>query len=165
MPRRPPSPPPHGCRAVFRGQYEHAIDGKGRTSVPSRFREVLGTDEESRLVITTGLDPCLVAYPMKEWTLFEERLSALPRFDPSVAMIRRIYVSGAVEIEIDKLGRVLIPAALREYASLDRNALWAGMGKHLELWAKERFDELRASVLANPDQRVEMARRLAELGL
>jgi MraZ protein len=102
---------------------------------------------------------------MSEWALFEERLSALPRFDPSVAMIRRIYVSGAVEIEIDKLGRALIPAALREYAGLTRNALWAGMGKHVELWAKERFDELRASVLADADQRVAMAQRLAELGL
>lgn len=154
---------PNGWRRVFRGQYEHAIDGKGRTSVPSRFREVL--EGQSRLVITTGLEPCLVAYPMTEWTLFEERLSALPRFDPSVAMIRRIYVSGAVEVEVDKLGRVLIPAALRDYAGLARNALWAGMGKHLELWAKERFDELRASVLADPAQRMDMARRLAELGL
>lgn len=150
---------------MFRGQYEHAIDGKGRTSVPSRFREVLAADGESRLVITTGLEPCLVAYPMSEWTLFEERLSALPRFDPSVAMIRRIYVSGAVEVEVDKVGRVLIPASLREYAGLSRNALWAGMGKHLELWAKERFDELRASVLSDAEQRLEMARRLAELGL
>jgi MraZ protein len=150
---------------VFRGHYEHAIDGKGRTSVPSRFREVLGAAEESRLVITTGLDPCLVAYPMKEWTLFEERLAALPRFDPSVAMIRRIYVSGAVEIDIDKLGRILIPSGLRDYAGLARDALWAGMGTHLELWAKDRFDDLRAAALGDPAQRADMARRLAELGL
>ncbi len=150
---------------MFRGQYEHAIDGKGRTSVPSRFRDVLGSSDEPKLVITTGLDPCLVAYPMNEWGLFEERLAALPRFDPSVAMIRRIYVSGAVEVEIDKLGRILIPAALREYAGLARNALWAGMGRHVELWAKERFDDLRASVLADPAEREQMARRLAELGL
>jgi MraZ protein len=149
---------------VFRGQYEHAIDGKGRTSVPSRFREVLGPDE-TKLVVTTGLDPCLVAYPMQEWRLFEQRLAALPRFDPSVAMIRRIYVSGAVEVEIDKLGRVLVPAGLREYAGLARNALWAGMGPHLELWSKERFDELRNAALADETQRMEMARRLAELGL
>ncbi len=164
MPKRS-GPLPDGWPRVFRGQYEHAIDGKGRTSVPSRFREVLGTGAESRLVITTGLDPCLVAYPMQEWASFEERLSALPSFDPSVAMIRRIYVSGAVEVDVDKLGRILIPAALREYAGLVRNALWAGMGKHLELWSKERFDELRATALTDPKQRQEMARRLAELGL
>ena len=80
-------------------------------------------------------------------------------------MIRRIYVSGAVDVDVDKLGRVLIPASLREYAGLERNALWAGMGKHLELWSKERFDALRSSVLADADQRVEMSRRLGELGL
>lgn len=150
---------------MFRGQYEHAIDGKGRTSVPSRFREVLSDQEESKLVVTTGLDPCLVAYPMREWQAFEERLAGLPRFDPSVAMIRRIYVSGAVELEMDKLGRVLVPANLRGYAGLERNALWAGMGTHLELWSKERFEELRASVLDDPTSRAQMAQRLAELGL
>ena len=150
---------------MFRGQYEHAIDGKGRTSVPSRFREVLASQDEKKIVVTTGLDPCLVAYPMKEWLAFEQRLAELPRFDPSVAMIRRIYVSGAVELEMDKLGRVLIPANLREYAGLARNGLWAGLGTHMELWAKERFDELRASALADPDNRQQMAERLAELGL
>ena len=116
-------------------------------------------------MLTTGLDPCLVAYPMGEWEAFERRLAELPRFDPSVAMIRRIYVSSAVELEMDKLGRILIPAHLRGYAAFERNALWAGMGSHLELWSKERFDELRASVLGDEDQRQQMARRLAELGL
>src|SRR5690606_7007389 len=132
---------------MFRGQYEHAIDGKGRTSVPSRFREILAGSAENKLVLTSGLDPCVVAYPMEEWEAFEERLARLPRFDPSVAMIRRIYVSSAVELEIDKLGRILIPATLRANAGLERNALWAGMGHHLELWAKDRFDELRSQVL------------------
>jgi len=150
---------------MFRGQYEHAIDGKGRTSVPSRFREVLTSRNESKLVLTSGLDPCLVAYPMSEWEAFEERLAALPRFDPSVAMIRRIYVSGAVELEMDKLGRVLVPVNLRGYAGLERKGLWAGMGKHLELWSKPRFDELRNSVLTDPTSRLEMAQRLGELGL
>lgn len=150
---------------MFRGQYEHTIDGKGRTSVPSRFREVMASRDESRLILTSGLDPCLVAYPLSEWEAFEQRLAQLPRFDKSVAMIRRIYVSSAVELEMDKLGRVLIPAALRGYAGLERGALWAGMGQHLELWSKERFDALRSTVLDDPDTRMEMAQRLAELGL
>lgn len=150
---------------MFRGRYEHAIDGKGRTSLPSRFREVLAAGGESRLVLTTGLDPCLVAYPMSEWMAFEDRLSALPQFDPNVAMLRRIYVSGAVECDLDKLGRLLIPATLREHASLEREALWAGMGRHIELWAKDRFEGMRDAVLADDDKRAEMARRLAELGL
>ena len=150
---------------MFRGRYEHAIDGKGRTSLPSRFREVLAAQGESRLVITTGLDPCLVAYSMNEWIAFEERLAKLPQLDPMVANLRRIYVSGAIECEVDKLGRLLIPQTLRDHAGLERDALWAGMGRHVELWAKERFETLRAQVLGDEGKRIEMARRLAELGL
>lgn len=150
---------------MFRGQYAHAIDDKGRTSVPSRIRELLSAAGETRIVLTAGVDPCLVAYPMKEWIAFEERLASLPRFDPSVAMIRRLYVSGAVEIELDKVGRLLIPQTLREAAGLEREALWAGMGKHLELWAKDRFDAIRAQVLSDEAQKRDIAQRLAELGL
>ncbi len=150
---------------MFRGRYEHAIDAKGRTSLPSRFREVLAAGGESKLVLTTGLDPCLVAYPMSEWMAFEDRLSHLPQFDPNVAMLRRIYVSGAVECDLDKLGRLLIPATLRDHARLEREALWAGMGRHIELWAKPHFEGMRDAVLADEDKRAEMARRLAELGL
>jgi MraZ protein len=150
---------------VFRGRYEHAIDGKGRTSLPSRFREVLGALGDERLVITTGLDPCLVAYPWTEWLAFEDRLSRLPQFDPQVTMLRRIYVSGAIEVEPDKNGRILIPQSLREHAGLDREALWAGMGRHVELWSKGRFGELSAAVQDDDEARMEMARRLSELGL
>lgn len=150
---------------MFRGRYEHAIDKKGRTSLPAKFREVLGASGDSRLILTSGLEPCVTAYPMQEWLAFEERLAKLPRFDPSVAMIRRIYVSGAVEVELDKMGRVLIPASLRKHAHLERDALWAGMGPHAELWSSERFDALRSSVLDDDDKRLAMAERLAELGL
>lgn len=150
---------------MFRGRYEHAIDGKGRTSLPSRFREVLAAAGESRLVLTTGLDACVVAYPMAEWIAFEDRLARLPQFDPSVAQLRRIYVSSAVDCEVDRLGRVLIPASLREHGDLKREVLWAGMGKQIELWSKARFDALRAQVLEDDDKRLEIARRLAELGL
>ncbi|MGF1469856.1 MAG: division/cell wall cluster transcriptional repressor MraZ [Sandaracinaceae bacterium] len=151
---------------MFRGQYEHAIDGKGRTSVPSGFRSVLADREGGeRLVLTTGLEACLVVYPMAEWVAFEERLSRLPRFDRSVQRIRRIYVSSAIELEMDRLGRILIPANLRRHAGLERQALWAGMGDYVELWSKARFDALREEVLSDPAQRAEMEERLAELGL
>jgi MraZ protein len=150
---------------VFRGRYEHTIDGKGRTSLPSRFREVLAAAGDGRIVITTGLEPCLVAYAVQEWINFEERLSRLPQFDESVAMLRRIYVSAAVDCEVDKLGRVLIPAALREHAGLKRDLTWAGMGNHIELWDKGRYEGLRDTLLADPEKRHAMARRLAELGM
>jgi len=150
---------------LFRGRYEHSIDAKGRTSVPSRFREVMTAQGDSKLVLTTGLDTCLVAYPMAEWLAFEQRLSELPRFDADVVTLKRIYVSGAVECEIDKVGRLLIPAALRKHARLQRDALWAGMGSYIELWAKTTFENLRKDVLSDEERRLGIAKRLAELGL
>ena len=118
-----------------------------------------------RVVITTGLDPCLVAYPLKEWQAFEERLAKLPQFDASVMTLRRIYVSGAVDVEIDKLGRVLIPPTLRKHAALSRELLWAGMGNHIELWDRERFEAGCNQVLLDPEMRQAVAARVAELGL
>jgi MraZ protein len=150
---------------VFRGRYEHAIDGKGRTSLPSRFRDVLTARGDSRLIITTGLERCLVVHTLKQWQELEERLASVPKFDESVAMLRRIYVSGAVDCEMDKLGRLLIPAALRSHAGLQRDAIWAGMGDYIELWDKTRYDALRDSILSDPEKRHAMMKRLAELGL
>ncbi len=150
---------------MFRGRYEHSIDAKGRTSVPSRFREVMTAQGDSKLVLTTGLDACLVAYPMAEWIAFEDRLSALPQFDADVVTLKRIYVSGAVECDVDKVGRLLIPAALRKHARLKRDALWAGMGAYIELWSKEAFESLRTGALADDDRRLAISKRLAELGL
>lgn len=151
--------------SLFRGQHEHAIDAKGRTSVPAKFRDLLAAQSSERLVLTHGVDPCVVAYPMTEWLAFEERLSRLPQFDSSVATIRRLYVSGAVEIELDKLGRLVIPKELRDVAGLEREVLWAGMGRHIELWSKARFDGLRRAVLDDDKKRADIAARLAELGL
>ena len=150
---------------MFRGRYEHSIDAKGRTSVPSRFREVMTAQGESKLVLTTGLDTCLVAYPMAEWIAFEDRLSKLPQFDAEVVTLKRIYVSGAIECDVDKVGRLLIPAALRKHAQLKRDALWAGLGRYIELWSKETFEGLRRDVLAADDRRLAISKRLAELGL
>jgi len=150
---------------LFRGRYEHSIDAKGRTSVPSRFREVMTAQGESKLVLTTGLDTCLVAYPMAEWIAFEDRLSKLPQFDAEVVTLKRIYVSGAIECDVDKVGRLLIPAALRKHAQLKRDALWAGLGRYIELWSKETFEGLRRDVLAADDRRLAISKRLAELGL
>jgi MraZ protein len=133
--------------------------------LPSRFRETLAGLGEARLILTTGLDACVVAYPMPAWLDFEARLSKLPQFDESVTMLRRIYVSGAVECEVDKLGRILIPATLRKHADLKREVLWAGMGPNIELWDKDGHETLRRDVLSDGDKRQAMARRLADLGL
>ena len=147
---------------MWQGQYEHAIDVKGRTSLPSRFRDVLSAAGDDRFVLTSALDPCLVAYPLNEWRAFEDKLSKLPRFDPSVVKLRRLYVSAAVEVTFDAQGRVLIPPSLRTYAGLEKELLWAGMGRHAELWSKERW----ASVIETTEhERAHLASKLGELGL
>jgi MraZ protein len=147
---------------MFRGRYEHTIDAKGRTSVPARYRDVLDASGERRIIVTSALEPCLNAYPMPEWLAFEEKLAKLPQFDPAVRKLKRIYVSGAVECEIDDSGRILIPPTLREYAALQKDVVWAGSGKYAELWAKDvwqkHFD-------TTDTERAEIGARLAELGL
>lgn len=150
---------------MFRGTYEHAIDSKGRTSFPSKFRELLASEDSSKLVLTTGLDPCVVAYPMHAWKAFEERLMKLPQFDKAVRDLKRIYFANAVDVEVDSVGRLLVPPMLREYGKLKRDAVWAGNGSYAELWDKESFHAARLAITADEERREEMAQRLAELGL
>ena len=147
---------------MFRGRFEHTIDAKGRTSLPSRYRDALAAIGERRVVVTSGLDPCLVAYTMPEWLLFEERIGKLSTFDRAVQKLRRVYVSGAVECDVDDSGRILIPPTLREHARLDKDVVWAGSGKFAELWDKKAWREVFETT---EDERREMSVRLAELGL
>ena len=127
---------------MFRGQFVHSVDAKGRISLPARFRDVLLADGDARFVLAPALfDPCLHLYPMRAWEEFEQKVSELPSLDPNAVRFRRMYVSAAVECELDKAGRVLIPPHLREKAELDKSeALWAGMGRILELWSRARWD-------------------------
>jgi MraZ protein len=147
---------------VFRGRYEHSIDAKGRTSVPARYRDALSAAGERRIVLTSALDTCLVAYAPSEWAAFEEKLSRLPQFDRAVQKLRRIYVSGAVECEFDDVGRILVPPTLRDHAGLKKDVLWAGAGRYAELWDKESWQR---AFETTDDEKRDIATRLAELGL
>ena len=147
---------------MFRGRYEHTIDQKGRTSLPARYRDVLTSIGERRIVLTSALDPCLVAYTMPEWLTFEEKIAKLSQFDRAVQKLRRIYVSGAVECDVDDSGRILIPPTLREHARLAKDVIWAGSGKYAELWDKASWREFCET---SEEERLAMSQRLAELGL
>lgn len=147
---------------MFRGRYEHTIDAKGRTSVPARYRDALSAAGERRIVLTSALDACLVAYAPQEWAQFEERLGRLSQFDPAVKKLRRIYVSGAVECEMDDVGRILVPPTLRDHAHLTKDVLWAGAGRYAELWDKEHWQR---EFETNDDEKRAIAARLSELGL
>ena len=125
---------------MFRGQFEHAIDAKGRTSLPSRYRDALTADNDLRVVITRAIDEaCLHLYPMRGWEELEAKIATMPQFDPNVVAFRRMYLSAAVECEIDKQGRILVPPSLREHAELSKEVVWAGMGRTAELWSSERW--------------------------
>lgn len=127
---------------MFRGQFVHTIDAKGRVSLPSRYRDTLVADGDSRFILTPALfEPCLHLHPMRAWSELETKISELPSFDPFIVRFRRLYVSAAIECELDKAGRVLVPPALREKVALARDVLWAGMGRTAELWSKERWDD------------------------
>lgn len=147
---------------MFRGQYDHTIDAKGRTSVPARYRDVLAAKGDRRIVLTSALDPCVAAYTLAEWEAFEARLERMPLFDEAVEKLKRVYVSGAVECEIDEVGRILVPPTLREHARLRKDVRWAGLGRHAELWDirewKKQFETTDEELKA-------IKRRLAELQL
>jgi MraZ protein len=145
---------------MFRGQFVHSIDAKGRISLPARLRDGLTADGDARLVLTPALfDPCLHLYPLREWEAFERKVSDLPSLDANVVRFRRMYVSAAVECEVDRSGRVLVPPHLREKASLDKDVVWAGMGRILELWSKSRWD---AALAMTPEQEAEFKKAVAE---
>ena len=120
---------------MFRGVYEHQIDAKGRTSLPAKLRETLTGAYDERLIITTALDPCLHAYPVREWEALETALAKRNPMEPGVKTLMRLYVASAQECPLDKLGRVLIPPSLRAHAGLEKDLVWAGMVKVIEVWS------------------------------
>lgn len=134
---------------MFRGVYEHQIDGKGRTSFPAKLRETLVGGYDERLIVTTSLDACLHAYPVREWEQIELALSRRNPMEPGVKQLMRLYVASAQECSLDKLGRILIPPTLRAHAGLEKDVIWAGMVKVIELWSKEGWakaqDEARTA--------------------
>ena len=148
---------------MFRGQFTHSIDAKGRTSLPSRFRDQLSQSAETRLVVTPALFyPWIDVYPFRAWEEFEARVAALPQFDPSVVRLRRLYVSAAIDCDLDKQGRVLVPVHLREHAALTREVLWAGVGNKAELWASDRWTD--ATKMTAEDWN-ELRQKMTEWGL
>lgn len=152
---------------MFRGTFEHAIDAKGRTSLPAKFREVLGGKyggaEGITLVVTPSpLDACLRAYPMQEWSQVEETLAARGNFDPRINSLLRLFVGGAQETQVDKLGRMLLAPTLREHGGLSKDVAFVGSLKFIEIWDTERFRSWKEE---QREKAQDLARALGELGL
>lgn len=115
---------------MFMGEYQHTIDAKGRLFIPARFRQGLG----DRFVLTKGLDGCLFAYPQTEWDILEQKMKSLPFTKGDARAFVRFFFSGASECEVDKQGRILIPANLRDYAHLEKNVVVIGVSARVEIW-------------------------------
>ncbi|MGB9662936.1 MAG: division/cell wall cluster transcriptional repressor MraZ [Moorellaceae bacterium] len=129
---------------MFIGEYYHTIDEKGRLIMPARFREELG----EKFIVTKGLDNCLFVYPLKGWEEMEQKLRALPFTRADVRAFARFFFSGATECELDRQGRILLPANLREYARLEKDVVVAGVSTRVEIWSRilwEKYLEETAS--------------------
>jgi len=143
---------------MFIGEYIYSIDEKKRLAIPAKFRQVLG----QKAVVTRGLDNCLVIYPLKEWQKLAKKLENLPTSRGDARSFVRIMLAGACDVQFDKLGRVLIPDYLKNYACFKKNVAILGLSNRIELWSEERWREYKQKTEVSVD---EMAERLKELGI
>ncbi len=149
----------------FRGVSNLSLDAKGRIVLPARYRERLLEICQSQLIITIDTDqPCLLIYPLPEWELIEDKIEALPSFNPTTRRIQRLLIGHATEVEVDSSGRMLLPNPLREYAKLDKKVVLIGQGKKFELWDETRWAERMESWLGDGSSD-EMPAALLELTL
>ena len=147
---------------MFRGRYEHTIDGKGRISIPARFRETLATRYNDQLVIT-NFDHCLVAFPFEEWfNLVEQKVSSFSLVRKETSAFLRFFYSSAIDCTVDKQGRLLVPQTLRDYANLQKDVVLVGEGRFIEIFAKERWQEVAQQAEEGFDQ---IRDTLANLGI
>lgn len=143
---------------MFIGEYQHNLDNKGRIIIPSKFREGLG----SNFIMTKGLDNCLFAYSGGEWSILEDKLKALPLTSREARAFVRFFFSGATECKLDKQGRILIPANLRNHSKLEKETVVIGVGTRIEIWSKEEWGIYNE----NDDLSYEnIAEKMAELGI
>ena len=141
---------------MFKGEYNHTIDEKGRLIIPAKFREELGNE----FVVTRGLDGCLFGYNNSEWEVFEGKLMDLPTTNKDARAFQRYMLSGASSVEIDKQGRILIPQNLRTFAGLEKDVVLIGVAGRIEIWNKDIYE--KATVV---DDMEAIAEKMSDLGI
>ena len=143
---------------MFIGEYNHTIDTKGRLIVPSKFRESLGDE----CVVTKGLDGCLFVYPMEEWAVFTDKLKDLPLTKKDARQFSRFFLAGAALCEVDKQGRILIPAVLREFAGLEKDAVLVGVSSRIEIWSRSNWESISDVDIEDMDN---IAEHMEDIGI
>ena len=141
---------------MFKGEYNHTIDEKGRLIIPAKFREELGNE----FVVTRGLDGCLFGYNNSEWEVFEGKLRALPLTNKDARAFQRYMLAGAASVEIDKQGRILLPQSLRTFAGLEKDVVLIGVAGRIEIWNKDIYEKTSAV-----DDMEEIAEKMSDLGI
>jgi transcriptional regulator MraZ len=127
---------------MFIGEYNHAIDEKGRLAVPAKFR----IDFKNGAVVTKGLDNCLFLFTKKSWNELAEKLSKLPISQSKSRAFARLMLAGAMDVRLDKQGRIILPDYLRKYAVLKKKSIVAGVFNRLEIWDEKNWDIYKQSV-------------------
>jgi MraZ protein len=143
---------------MFSGEYTYSIDEKKRLAVPAKFRQLLG----KKAMITRGLDQCLFLYPAKEWQVLAKKISKLPLAQADARSFSRLMLGGAMEVNFDNLGRILIPDYLKNYAGLKKKVIFVGLYDRIEVWDEAEFQKYKKKTeMAAGD----IAERLKELGV
>jgi len=143
---------------MFIGEYQHSVDDKGRLAVPVKFRG----DLSKGAVVTRGIDNCLFLYPQKDWEELAKKLSQLPISKSNTRAFGRLMLAGAMDCEIDKQGRIILPDYLRKYASISKKVIVAGLYNRLEIWDEEAWNKYKAGTEKDSS---EIAEALGELGV
>ena len=125
---------------MFMSEYNHTVDTKGRLIVPSKFREQLGDE----FVVTKGMDGGLFVYANDDWSAFEQKLTSLPLINKEARKFARFFLAGAAQVEVDKQGRILLPANLRQFAGLEKDVVLVGVGSRIEIWSRENWENMDA---------------------
>lgn len=124
---------------MFYGEYEHTIDRKGRLIIPSKLRQALKDNQVKSLFLTRGLDGCLFLFPESEWRLAEARFKQVPFTKGEGRKFNRMLFSGATEVTVDGLGRLLVPKTLKDFAEIKQDVVIVGVSNRMEVWSKEKW--------------------------
>jgi MraZ protein len=143
---------------MFIGEYNYTIDDKGRLAVPKKF--VLKLDGGA--VVTRGFDNCLFLYTREEWKALAEKLAALPIGPSNNRAFGRLMLAGAMDVDIDKQGRIILPDYLRKFAGLNKKVVLAGLYNRLEIWDETAWEKYKTTTEASAN---DIAERMSQLGV